>query len=203
METAPNAARTVALTCAAMVAFAANSVLCRQALGSRSIDAATFSAVRLLSGAAILFAVVSLRRSRRSVMIGGRWTSAVVMFLYAIPFSFAFNSLDAGTGALILFGSVQVTMILAALWSGERPRLLEWVGLCTAAGGLLYLYFDGLETPSLRGAGLMSLAGVCWGLYTLLGRSARQPLAETAGNFIRTAPLALVLVMLAPGFVSM
>lgn len=198
MPSARSAVRTAVLTCGALTCFACNSVLSREALGNGSIDAATFSAVRLLSGAAMMLALVWLQSPRKRPAIGGRWTAAVVMVLYAIPFSFAFNSLSAGTGALILFGTVQVTMVLAALAAGERPHRLEWLGLFVAVGGLMYLVSGGLETPSIAGALLMSLAGVCWGLYTLLGRGSEQPLLDTAGNFVRTVPLVVWFLFLTP-----
>ena len=193
MEIRQGAARTVVLTCGTLIAFAANSVLTREALGNEEVDAVSFATVRLLSGAAMMLAIVWLRQPRRPPAIGGRWIAAGVMVLYAIPFSFAYNSLTSGTGALILFGTVQVTMIVAALASGERPHLFEWLGLLVAVAGLVYLVSDGLETPSPLGAFLMTLAGICWGWYTLLGRGSRQPVVDTAGNFVRTVPMMLAL----------
>ena len=136
--------RTVACTAAAMVAFAGNSVLTRLALGRATIDAATFSTVRIAGGAGMLLATTALRESGR-VRLKGSWVSAAVLFLYAIPFSFAYSSLTAGTGALILFGVVQVTMMVAAVRTGERPHWLQWIGLALASCGLVYLVVAWLE----------------------------------------------------------
>ncbi len=172
----------------ALVAFAANSVLCRLALGPRAIDAATFSTIRLTTGAATLVAIDVWRR-RRTFALGGSWLSAACLFLYAVPFSFAYLSLTAGTGALVLFGAVQVTMLLAALRAGERPQPLQWLGLAMAICGLIYLVLPGLAAPPPIGAALMTVAGIGWGLYSLRGRGASNPLANTTGNFVRAVPL--------------
>lgn len=188
--------RTISLTALALVAFAANSVLCRVALRDATIDAATFSTIRLTAGAATLLLVTAwLRRSASPA--DGSWMSAGMLFLYAVPFSFAYTSLSAGTGALILFGCVQATMIVAALASGERPHPLQWSGLALALGGLVCLVLPGLATPSLAGAVLMALAGFSWGIYSLRGRSAADPLAQTTNNFVRCVPLVLVVSLLA------
>jgi drug/metabolite transporter (DMT)-like permease len=183
--------RTITCTSIALVAFAANSVLCRLALGRGAIDAASFSAVRLISGAATLAVLVLLKREG-TTSIRGNWTSAGMLFLYAVPFSFAYLSLGAGTGALILFGSVQITMMACALGRGERPHALQWLGLAVALGGLVYLVSPGLEAPSPLGSALMAVAGVSWGVYTLLGRGQANPLARTAGNFARSVPMILI-----------
>jgi drug/metabolite transporter (DMT)-like permease len=194
-------ARTALLTALTMAAFAANSVLCRMALGRAEIDPAAFTAVRLISGAAtLLLLVLALGRSRpRAAPVTARqetglarWISPFELFLYAVCFSFAYLSLTAGTGALILFGAVQATMIAAGLLAGERPRLTEWLGLAVAIGGLVYLVSPGLAAPPLVGSGLMALAGVSWGLYSLRGRRAADPVAATTGNFARAVPFALV-----------
>ncbi|MEO8482852.1 MAG: DMT family transporter [Acidobacteriota bacterium] len=173
---------------AAIIAFAGNAVLCRLALGSGSIDAATFSLVRFGAGAAILVLVLWLTDNRRTVL-AGTWTSALVLFAYAVPFSYAYLTLSAGTGALLLFGSVQVTMMTTALVSGERPTVVQWLGLAAAFGGLVYLLRPGLTAPPLVGSLLMIGAGVFWGTYSLLGRASVRPLAHTAGNFARVSPL--------------
>ena len=187
---------TVVYTAVALMAFAANSILCRMALGQGSVDAATFSIVRVLSGAAMLLAVSA--RIRGSVFpVGGSWTAAALLVVYAFPFAFAYNQLSAGTGALILFGCVQVTMPLAALMSGERPHPLQWVGLAVALGGLAYLVSPGLTAPSPTGAALMVIAGVAWGAYSLAGLGGvnpgsprgGSPLSQTTGNFVRAVPL--------------
>jgi drug/metabolite transporter (DMT)-like permease len=172
-----------------MVAFASNSILNRLALGQESIDAVSYTTVRLMAGALALWLLSSLQKNGSGSNVRGNWISAAMLFLYATAFSFAYLSLSAGTGALILFGSVQVTMILAALRSGERPQLPEWLGLLLALGGLVYLVLPGLEAPSPLGSALMMMAGVAWGVYSLRGRGSGSPLADTAGNFIRAVPL--------------
>ncbi len=187
--------RTTLLTTLALVGFAANSILCRGALGGLRIDAASFSLVRLASGAAtlaILHALVAGSVKRPS----GSWVSALLLLLYAVPFSFAYNTLGTATGALILFGAVQATMLIAALVTGERPHRLQWLGLVVAALGLVYLMLPGLEAPEPVGSVLMALAGVAWGFYSLRGRGSDDPLADTAGNFIRSVPM-VALVSLA------
>lgn len=192
--------RTITCTGVALVAFAANSVLCRLALGKGAIDAASFSAIRLISGAATL-ALLVLLRGEGTTLGRGSWTSAGMLFLYAMPFSFAYLSLSAGTGALILFGSVQITMMACALGSGERPHALQWLGLAVALGGLVYLVSPGLEAPSPLGSTLMALAGVSWGIYTLLGRGKADPLAQTAGNFVRSVPMILIVSLVSISWV--
>jgi drug/metabolite transporter (DMT)-like permease len=179
-------------TSLAMVAFASNSLLNRLALGRESIDAVSYTTVRLVAGALTLWLISSLQKNGAAPKIRGNWISAAMLFLYAIAFSFAYLSLSAGTGALILFGTVQVTMILVALHTGERPQPLEWLGLMLALGGLVYLVLPGLEAPSLLGSGLMTLAGIAWGIYSLRGRGSSSPLADTTGNFIRAVPFILV-----------
>jgi drug/metabolite transporter (DMT)-like permease len=169
-----------------------NSVLCRLALGQASIDAASFSTIRLGSGAAMLLLITLLSKSRNSLTSRGNWASSILLFLYAVSFAFAYISLSAGTGALILFGSVQVTMIAAALRSGERPGLFEWVGLFFALSGLTYLVFPGLTSPSPTSSALMAVAGISWGFYSLRGRGAKDPLIDTANNFARALPLVVM-----------
>lgn len=178
------------LTGLALAAFAANSLLCRAALGRDAIDPASFSTIRLASGAATLV-LIGFSTRRGATGVAGSWGSAALLFLYAVPFSFAYVSLGAGTGALILFGAVQATMLVAALSSGERPHRVQWLGLILALGGLAYLVMPGLAAPSTVGAVLMALAGVAWGVYSLRGRGASDPRAETAGNFARSVPLAI------------
>ena len=186
------------LTTAAMVAFAANSVLCRAALGGGEIDAASFSAIRLLSGALALAAINAVRRGARTPRRAG-WFSAALLFLYAVPFSFAYNTLTTGTGALILFAAVQATMLVAGLVSGERPRLLQWIGLASALGGMTYLVLPGVTAPSPTGSVLMAVAGIAWGLYSLHGRGATDPLGETRDNFVRSVPMVAVVSLLSVG----
>ena len=187
--------RTLVLTAFALLAFSANSVLCRLALGSGAIDAATFTAVRLLSGAAVLAIVLKVGPGGGNRREAGTWISATLLFAYATAFSFAYLALTTGTGALVLFGAVQITMISAGFLRGERLVGRQWLGMATAIGGLVALTFPGLTAPSLRGALLMALAGAAWGLYSLRGRGSGHPVAVTAGNFARSAPLAFGLVV--------
>jgi drug/metabolite transporter (DMT)-like permease len=186
--------RTVALTVAAMIAFAANSILCRLALAQDSIDAASFTAIRLASGAVTLGLILAWRNGAASDLAvwkgRGSWTSAVMLFAYAIAFSLAYRSLTAGTGALLLFGLVQLTMLLAAIATGERPPVAEWIGLALAIVGLVWLVLPGLSAPDPGGAVLMGTAGVAWGVYSLRGRRSRDAMGDTAGNFVRAMPLA-------------
>jgi drug/metabolite transporter (DMT)-like permease len=177
----------------AMVAFAANSLLNRLALGSAAIDAASYTTVRLASGTLMLAIIGMLNRKKGWISQRGTWLSAGFLFLYAIAFSFAYLSLSTGTGALILFGSVQLTMILAALLGGERPHSLEWTGLILALGGLVYLVFPGLQAPSPLGSALMAAAGISWGFYSLRGRGSSDPLGDTASNFMRAVPFVIMI----------
>jgi drug/metabolite transporter (DMT)-like permease len=180
-----------------MVAFAANSILCRLALRGGAIDAASFSLIRLGSGALMLAVVAAL--SRRGPAAGTRrnWVSAFALFGYAAAFSVAYLSLGASTGALILFGSVQATMILMGLVSGERPHPLQWVGLVLALGGLAYLVSPGLTAPSPTGSVLMAFAGAAWGVYSMRGRGTAGPLRATADNFaLATVPAILLALVL-------
>lgn len=181
-----------------------NSVLCRLALGRSTIDAASFSTIRLLSGAVVLLFISTLFKKAKPALPRGHWTSAALLFLYAIAFSLAYISLSAGTGALILFGSVQATMLISALRSGERPHLLEWAGLFLALLGLVYLVLPGLAAPRPFHSALMAVAGISWGFYTLRGRGTRDPLADTTHNFVRALPFVVVvnLVMLREFHVS-
>lgn len=176
----------------ALVCFAFNSILCRLALKSGEIDAAGFTSIRLLSGAFTLFLIFSFFGKKDSEKKTGNWFSAFFLFAYAICFSYAYLGLTTATGALILFGSVQLTMIAAAIFKGERPRAAEWLGLILAFGGLVYLVFPGLAAPPFISSGLMILAGIAWGFYTLRGRGSANPLGETAGNFLRSAPMAIL-----------
>jgi drug/metabolite transporter (DMT)-like permease len=191
--------KTVAYTAFALTAFAFNSILCRLALRGGEADAAGFTAVRLASGAAMLVIISYFAAGRvssphvskgsaltTSNLIGGSWTSAFFLFAYAVCFSFAYLGLTAGTGALILFGSVQITMIGMAIARGERPGTLEWLGFLAAAGGLVYLVLPGLAAPPILSSLLMAGAGAAWGFYTLRGKGAGDPLANTTGNFVRS-----------------
>ena len=186
---------TALFTSLTMVAFASNSLLNRLALGRESIDAVSYTTVRLVSGALVLWLIAALQKDSAEPKVRGNWISASMLFLYAIAFSLAYLSLSAGTGALILFGTVQVTMIVSALRSGERPQLLEWLGVFLALGGLVYLVLPGLEAPSPLGSALMTTAGVAWGVYSLRGRGSSLPLADTTGNFLRAVPLIIAVLL--------
>jgi len=179
------------LTSLAMFAFAGNSLLCRMALKGTAIDPATFTSIRVLSGAFALWLIVSTRTGTR--VQGGTWPSALALFAYAAAFSFAYIDLSAGTGALLLFGAVQATMILFGLWKGERLNGWQGIGLAMALGGLIALLLPGLSAPPLGSAILMVGAGTAWGAYSLRGKGAGDPLAATAGNFLRAVAFAAVL----------
>lgn len=185
--------RTLLLTSLAMLAFAGNSLLCRLALRETAIDAASFTAVRLLAGACTLWLLLQLRQNRQAP--AGSWAGAVALFTYAAAFSFAYLQLDTGVGALLLFGAVQLSMLLWGLLRGERLGLCASLGTALATAGLLALLLPGASAPPLLAALLMLLAGVAWGAYSLLGRGQGNPLAVTAGNFLRATPLALLLAL--------
>lgn len=183
--------RTLALTSLAMLAFAGNSLLCRLALQQTHMDAASFTAIRLASGALVLWLVTRKLRSNRAG--AGNWPSALALFVYAAAFSFAYVSLPTATGALLLFGAVQATMICYGLWKGERLRPLQLIGLVLALSGLLGLLLPGISAPPLAGSVLMLGAGVAWGVYSLRGKGSGDPTRVTAGNFLRAAPVAIAL----------
>ncbi|MCP5159200.1 MAG: DMT family transporter [Gammaproteobacteria bacterium] len=187
-------ARIIVLTLLAMLAFAGNSLLCRVALKQTSIDPASFTAIRLISGAVMLWLVVSIRS--RANTGEGNWPSAFALFVYAAGFSFAYVSLPAATGALLLFSAVQTTMIGHGIWAGERLRKPQLVGLVLAFGGLIGLLLPGLSTPPLHGSVLMLGAGVAWGIYSLRGKGLGDPIKVTTGNFLRAVPITAVLSLL-------
>jgi drug/metabolite transporter (DMT)-like permease len=197
-----------------MIAFASNSLLCRAALKYNDIDAATFTFVRIFSGAVGLWVLVSLQRKesrakkpgvsngshftstpspQRQLLRAGSWSSALALFVYAAAFSFAYLALSAGTGALLLFGAVQATMILWGMYKGERLSMIQIVGFIVAVTGLVVLVFPGLSAPPLVGSILMVAAGVAWGIYSLRGKGERHPASVTTGNFVRTVPFAAAL----------
>jgi len=171
-------------------------VLCRLALGNHAIDASSFTVIRLLSGAIVLWLILKFSSNNKQSSRGGGWLSGMMLFLYAITFSFAYISLQTGTGALILFGAVQITMILLSILSGNRLHLTEWLGVAIAFAGFVYLVLPGLSTPSLTGFVLMTIAGIAWGIYTLRGRGSASPLADTCYNFLRTVPAVLALALI-------
>ena len=196
--------RVLITTILAMLAFAANSVLCRLALGSGSIDAASFTLLRLASGAVVLWLLVYWRtrrvrvgNDRRASADTGNWISSAMLFLYAICFSIAYLMLNTGTGALILFGFVQLTMVIWALSQGERPTLPQWLGWALALAGLTYLVMPGVTAPAPAGAILMATAGIAWGVYSLRGRGAGDPVQVTADNFFKAVPMALGAALIA------
>lgn len=180
----------------ALIAFAANSVLCRLALGEEAIDAMSFTVIRLLSGAIVLLTIISISRNKTSSPVKGSWSASLLLFVYAITFSFAYITLDTGTGALILFGSVQITIILLSLYSGTRLHITEWTGMAAAFAGFVYLILPGVTAPSIFGFLLMTIAGIAWGMYTLVGRGSKNPLLDTAYNFFRTIPLIIILLII-------
>jgi drug/metabolite transporter (DMT)-like permease len=186
--------RSIALTSLAMIAFASNSLFCRGALRDTGIDAASFTTIRLASGALMLWLLV--RISRGTPEGGGNWPSALALFVYAAAFSFAYVNLPAATGALLAFGSVQATMIGRGIWAGERLSGWQAAGLVLAMAGLVWLLLPGLSAPPLYSSVLMLGAGAAWGVYSLRGKGRGDPLRVTAGNFLRATPVAAVLTLL-------
>ena len=201
--------KTAAYTLLALIAFAANSVLCRMALEMRvdgaAIDAGSFTVLRLASGIAALFIILAIKSklSKKSVATDsdtptpsrGSWFSGIMLFVYAGGFSYAYISLETATGALILFAMVQMTMIFMSLYAGHKLAMTEWLGLLLAFSGLVYLMLPGASAPSNGGVLLMSAAGIGWGFYTLAGKSSRDPLLDTSYNFLRTLPFIAVLAL--------
>ncbi|NSX14353.1 DMT family transporter [Cupriavidus taiwanensis] len=191
-------ANTALLTALAMLAFAGNSLLCRLALKGTTIDAGTFTLARVAAAAAVLWLIVLARRQAGrngagAITLGGNWVSALALFCYAAAFSFAYERLSAGTGALLLFAAVQATMTGYGLYNGELLRAQQWVGLALALTGLVWLMLPSLATPPLASSLLMIAAGIAWGVYSLRGRRAADPVETTAGNFVRAVPMALAL----------
>ncbi len=186
---------TLLLTTIAMLAFAANSLLCRLALGAGLIDAASFTGVRVASGA-IMLGLIVIPRFRAHGHATVDWRAVLMLFAYMICFSIAYLSLGAGTGALILFGAVQLTMFVVALRAGEEFSIMSWMGLSLAIGGLVYLIFPGVSAPDPVGALLMTVAGIAWGFYSLIGRSVSDPMEATAYNFVYSMPLVAITSLL-------
>jgi drug/metabolite transporter (DMT)-like permease len=189
----PSTAETAALTALALLAFAWNSILTRMALAGVQVDAASFTAVRLLTGALTLAVLVRWRAGSWSPLRGGGRASGLALFGYAAPFTFAYLRIGAAVGALVLFGTVQLTMIGWGIAHGERPRPTVWAGLALAAAGLLALMLPAAHRPDPIGVALMVVAGVCWGAYSLKGKAAPDPLAANARAFLWSVPLALLL----------
>lgn len=192
-------AQTLLLTASALICFAANSILCRLALAAHEIDPAAFTAIRLISGAVVLAIIAFLRPKSPMVpfshSLARAWISAFLLFAYAAAFSSAYLGLNAASGALILFGAVQVTMIAASILTGQRPDVAQWFGLVLAFGGLVYLVAPSLNSPPLDRALLMAIAGIAWGLYSLRAKGVADPASATANNFLRAAPLGILLAL--------
>ena len=188
--------KTIIFTSLTLIAFAANSVLCRLALADNSIDAAGFTIIRLLSGAIVLLLIIILSKRDIKNSNKGSWSGGLMLFLYAVTFSFAYISLDTGTGALILFGAVQITMILWSIFKGNRLHLSEWAGVIIAFGGFLYLVLPGVSAPSPIGFIFMTTSGIAWGIYSLIGHNSKNPLMDTGYNFIRTIPFIILLFII-------
>lgn len=192
--------QTALLTAIAMLAFAANSVLARLALSTASIDPLAYTGIRLAGGALVL-ALIAWWRARPDPAhacgpwLAGSWAGALSLTLYAVSFSIAYVMVPTGPGALILFASVQIGMLAWAVVRGERPTVPEWSGMAIAFAALVYLISPGLVAPPLMGAALMAVAGVAWGAYCLVGRGSHAPLADSAGNFVRSAPAGIVLIV--------
>ncbi|NYT58610.1 DMT family transporter [Alcaligenaceae bacterium] len=195
----------ILLTCLSMLAFAGNSILCRLALVQQHIDPASFTAIRIASGALVLYALARLSLLRAAAATptqqpaprqqSGSWAGAIALALYATAFSLAYLKVESGVGALILFGSVQLSMLLYGTLKGERLGALSSVGLSVSVIGLVFLLLPGSSTPPLGAAALMAIAGAAWGWYSILGRDATYPLATTAGNFARAIPLSLLAIL--------
>lgn len=188
--------KTIALTLLALTAFASNSLLTRLALGSNRIDAATFTCIRLVSGAVMLTLLIRMRKGNLSALGTRSMAGAFALFVYAAPFSFAYLRIGAAVGALVLFGVVQLTMIGYGIYRGERPTLLAWAGLMLALIGLAILTVPSATRPDPLGLVLMAVAGVAWGTYSLTGRTARDPIAANAQSFIWASAPAVVLALL-------
>ncbi|MFL0811208.1 MAG: DMT family transporter [Agarilytica sp.] len=187
--------KTFIYTSIALCAFAGNSILCRMALADGQIDAWSFTSIRLFSGIVILFLIVSISNAETRSKSKGSWRASLLLFLYALSFSLAYISLETGVGALILFTAVQITMVLAGIYAGNKLLHIEWLGLCIAFFGFVYLIFPSLSTPSLFGFILMAFSGIAWGAYSLAGKGSQDPLSDTTYNFIRTLPCVAILLI--------
>ncbi|NRB39173.1 MAG: DMT family transporter [Pseudomonadales bacterium] len=190
--------KTVFSAVLALLAFASNSLLGRWAFSEQAIDAGSFTLIRLLSAIAMLVFILIIKRmqTKSPLPTGGSWSAAFMLFLYAITFSYAYQVLSTGTGALILYAAVQISMITVGFMMGERLHKWEWLGLSLAFGGFVYLVLPEVTSPSLKGVILMAISGSAWGMYTVLGRNSQQAIIDTAYNFIRTLPFLLLLLPL-------
>ncbi len=188
---------TIFLTALSLIAFAANSLLCRLALGDGSIDPASFTTLRLVSGMLVLLPVSKMMHEHHSAnQKRNAWKSGLALFAYAGAFSLGYVTITASMGTLILVGAVQVTMLGWALIRGEKLNPLRWVGSIVSMGGLVYLVLPGVSAPDPAGAILMLISGTAWGVYSIRGRGAPAPISMTAGNFLWAAPIALLLSLL-------
>lgn len=184
--------RIIIITFLSLSAFAANSLITRYALEQTAIDEASFIMLRVVSGALFLGLYLTIKKDKK-VSQGGTWFAAFALFIYAVSFTYGYGLIAAGTGALLLFGSVQITMTIAGYREGERLNVIQLVGFILAIAGLVILMLPGISAPSLIGASLMCISGIAWSIYTLQGRGAKNPAASTAGNFIKAAPMATLL----------
>ncbi|MGB5444227.1 MAG: DMT family transporter [Psychromonas sp.] len=188
--------KTILFSVLALFAFAANSVFARLALSTGYIDAASFTILRLLSAIVMLLILVGITRRhcpKSSDSAKSAWFSATMLFIYAGCFSFAYISLDTGTGALVLFAAVQITMVIKNHLQGNRMHFIELLGLIVAFCGFVYLVFPSLSQPSLLGFILMTISGIAWAFYTLKGQAAGDPLCATKVNFLHTLPFIIIL----------
>lgn len=183
------------LTSFALIAFATNSVLCRLGLGEGSIDPSSFTSIRLFSGIVVLMLILKVTtKSKKHINSQSNWISSLMLFVYALSFSYAYVSLDTATGALVLFASVQTSIIVISMYHGKRLNIKEWLGIIISFTGFVYLVLPDINSPSLEGFILMSISGVAWGMYTIQGKKSVNPLADTAYNFLMTIPFLLILV---------
>ncbi|MFT5757899.1 MAG: drug/metabolite transporter (DMT)-like permease [Alteromonadaceae bacterium] len=185
-------------TLLALCAFAGNSILCRLVLGEHLLDAAGFTVIRLLSGIVTLLLIIKVfngRQATEEAAAKGSWLASFWLFLYALTFSFGYLSLDTGTGALVLFGAVQITMIMLSVFSGKKLHYSEWLGIGIAFSGVIYLMLPSLTLPSLSGFMLMIVAGISWAFYTIKGKTTKSPVNDTAYNFLRTLPFIFILIL--------
>lgn len=190
-----SALKTILFTLLALIAFAANSVICRAALKDKLIDPGAFTVIRLVSGATVLLLLVYFRHYKKNAKRSkGSWISAFMLFMYATAFSFAYVSIDTATGALIAFGAVQITMIAYALLKGYKMQGSEWFGMLLAFLGFVYLMLPGAQAPPLLGAIIMTISGIGWGMYSVLGKNSKNPLEDTAYNFLRSIPFLLFIL---------
>lgn len=188
--------RTIFFTVLALLAFAANSIICRAALKDQAIDPGSFTIIRLLSGAVVLLFLLKIDINKNESNSKGSWSSALILFIYAAAFSYAYMTLDTATGALIAFGAVQITMIVGAIFQGHHPKASEWIGIAVSISGFLYLLLPGASAPPFKGFILMAISGIGWGLYTLRGQNSMNPLRDTAYNFTRTVPLLIIVLFI-------